>query len=53
MGMAIKVTIDEAQARWSDLIEAAISGERIVIANDENQAVRLMPYEVGLTIDAE
>ncbi|HET9979024.1 MAG TPA: hypothetical protein VFQ32_01165 [Ktedonobacterales bacterium] len=34
---------DEAKARLGELIDAALRGERIVIARDDQQAVQLVP----------
>lgn len=36
------VTVDEAQTRLVDLVEAAISGETVVITKD-GQQIRLVP----------
>lgn len=38
-----QVTPDEAKARLAELIEAAMRGERVVIARDNEHAVRLVP----------
>lgn len=38
-----QVTPDEAKGRLAELIEAAIRGERVVIARDNEHAVRLVP----------
>ena len=37
------VTPDEAKAQLAELIEAAMRGERVVIARDEKHAVQLVP----------
>ena len=39
----LQVTPDEAKARLAELIEAAMRGERVVIARDNEHAVRLVP----------
>jgi antitoxin (DNA-binding transcriptional repressor) of toxin-antitoxin stability system len=38
-----RVTPDEAKTRLDELIAAALSGEQVVIAEDEHQAVQLVP----------
>lgn len=38
-----QVTPDEAKARLAELIEAAMRGERVVIARDDAHAVQLVP----------
>lgn len=37
------VKLDEAQTRLSDLINAAVQGETVLITNDNQQVVRLVP----------
>jgi prevent-host-death family protein len=39
----VQVTPDEAKARLAELIEAAMRGERVVIARDAPHAARLVP----------
>jgi prevent-host-death family protein len=41
------VTIHEAKATLSKLIEEAISGEEIIIARRNKPLVRLLPLEMG------
>jgi prevent-host-death family protein len=43
--VAKTVTVDEAKAGLSDLIEAAVSGEEVLIAKDGRARVRLVPVE--------
>lgn len=38
-----QVTPDEARAHLTELIEAAMRGERVVIARDDQHAVQLVP----------
>ena len=38
-----QVTIDEAKARLLDLIDAALEGETVSIAKDDQHAVQLVP----------
>jgi len=38
-----RVTADEAKAHLEELIDAAIKGEEVVIADGEQRAVRLIP----------
>jgi prevent-host-death family protein len=38
-----QVTIEEAKAKLPDLIDAAVNGEEIVIAKDEERLVKLVP----------
>jgi antitoxin (DNA-binding transcriptional repressor) of toxin-antitoxin stability system len=38
-----QVTLDEAKAQLADLIDAALQGETISIAKDEEHAVQLVP----------
>lgn len=38
-----QINIDEAKSNLPDLIDAAINGEEIVIAKDEQHVVRLVP----------
>lgn len=38
-----QVTPDEAKSRLLDLIEAALHGETVLIAEDETHAVQLVP----------
>ena len=38
-----QVTPDEAKARLTELIAAALRGERVVIGEDEQHAVQLVP----------
>jgi len=38
-----QVTLDEAKARLADLIDAALGGETVSIAKDEQQVVQLVP----------
>jgi prevent-host-death family protein len=38
-----QVSIEEAKARLPDLIDAAVSGEEVVIARGDRQLVRLVP----------
>jgi antitoxin (DNA-binding transcriptional repressor) of toxin-antitoxin stability system len=38
-----QVTPDEAKARLTELIAAALRGERVVIAEDDQHAVQLVP----------
>jgi antitoxin (DNA-binding transcriptional repressor) of toxin-antitoxin stability system len=37
------ISPDEAKSRLGELIDAALRGERIVIARDDQQAVQLVP----------
>ena len=39
-----QVTPDEAKTRLPDLIAAALRGETVVIQQDEEHAVRLVPF---------
>ena len=41
-----QVTPDEAKSELPQLIEAALRGEQVVIAEDEDHAVRLVPVPV-------
>ena len=43
--MTVQVQLDEAKKRLSDLIEAAIRGEEVLIVTEEHKAVRLAPVE--------
>ncbi len=43
--MGIQVDIDEAKSQLSKLIEAACSGEEVVIAKAGNPLVKLSPIE--------
>lgn len=38
-----RVNLDEAQAQLSDLINAAIRGEKVFITNDDQETVELVP----------
>jgi antitoxin (DNA-binding transcriptional repressor) of toxin-antitoxin stability system len=38
-----QVSIEEAKTSLPELIEAAVSGEEVVIASDDRQLVRLVP----------
>ena len=38
-----QVTIEEAKMSLPDLIDAAVNGEEVVIAKDEERLVRLVP----------
>ena len=38
-----QINIDEAKSNLPDLIDAAINGEEIVIAKDDQHVVRLVP----------
>jgi antitoxin (DNA-binding transcriptional repressor) of toxin-antitoxin stability system len=38
-----KVTLDEARTRLPELIRAALRGETVLIAQDDEQAVQLVP----------
>ena len=38
-----QVTIEEAKKSLPDLIDAAVNGEEVVIAKDEERLVRLVP----------
>ena len=38
-----QVTLDEAKTRLADLIDAALEGETVSIAKDEQHAVQLVP----------
>lgn len=38
-----QVSADEAKARLSDLIRAAVQGETVLISDDENEVVQLVP----------
>jgi antitoxin (DNA-binding transcriptional repressor) of toxin-antitoxin stability system len=38
-----QVNIEEAKIRLPDLIDAAVNGEEVVIAKDEQHLVRLVP----------
>jgi antitoxin (DNA-binding transcriptional repressor) of toxin-antitoxin stability system len=38
-----KVTLDEAKKRLPELIRAALHGETVLIAQDDDQAVQLIP----------
>jgi antitoxin (DNA-binding transcriptional repressor) of toxin-antitoxin stability system len=42
-----QVTPDEARARLTELIAAALRGERVVIAEDDQHAVQLVPATTG------
>ena len=49
----MQVTIDDAQTNLSKLIEAALSGEEVIIAKGEIPAVRLVavpkrPFKIGI-----
>lgn len=39
------ITVQAAQAQLTELIDAALSGEEIVIAKDRNSLVRMVPVE--------
>lgn len=39
-----QVTPEEAREHLLDLIDAAMRGERVVIAKDDQQAVQLIPF---------
>lgn len=41
-----QVTPDEAKSELPELIEAALRGEQVVIAEDDEHAVRLVPVPV-------
>ena len=52
----MQVTIDDAQTNLSKLIEAALSGEEVIIAKGEIPAVRLVvvpkrPFKIGILAD--
>jgi antitoxin (DNA-binding transcriptional repressor) of toxin-antitoxin stability system len=38
-----EVTVEEARARLPDLIDAALRGERVAIATEDQQVVQLVP----------
>jgi antitoxin (DNA-binding transcriptional repressor) of toxin-antitoxin stability system len=38
-----QVSVEEAQTNLRDLVDAAVNGEEIVIAKDEEHLVRLVP----------
>ena len=38
-----RVTLDEAQAQRSELIDAAVNGETVLITRDGDQTVQLVP----------
>jgi antitoxin (DNA-binding transcriptional repressor) of toxin-antitoxin stability system len=38
-----QVSVEEAKANLDDLVDAAVSGEEVVIARDEEHLVRLVP----------
>ncbi|HEV2235338.1 MAG TPA: type II toxin-antitoxin system prevent-host-death family antitoxin [Ktedonobacterales bacterium] len=42
-----QVTPDEAKAHLTELMDAAMRGERVVIARDEQHAVELIPVAPG------
>lgn len=42
-----QVNIEEAKIHLSDLIDAAVNGEEVVIAKDEQHLVRLVPISRG------
>lgn len=39
----VQMTPDEAKAHLAELIDAAVRGERVVIARDDQHAVQLVP----------
>lgn len=41
------VSIEQAKTRLPELIEAAVSGEEVLIAKDEQHLVRLVPVSVA------
>ncbi len=45
--MTIQVSINEAQKRWSELIDAVIAGEEIAITIAEHPVVRMLPNGKG------
>ena len=52
MGAAVQVTIEEAKSRHSKLIQAALAGEQVVIADSDGSLVKLValprgPYRFG------
>ena len=46
--MSYQIKFDEAQKQLLHLIEAAIQGEAVIIFNNDNQAVQLVPIKVPL-----
>ena len=42
---AMQVNVHEAKSQLSKLIEAALRGEDVVIARDDNPVVRLVPFQ--------
>ena len=42
-----QVTLEEAQARLPELIEAAMRGDEIVIARNDQPSVKLTPIRAG------
>lgn len=42
-----QITLTEASQHLSDLIEAALRGEEIVITKDEQPVVKLVPFKRG------
>jgi antitoxin (DNA-binding transcriptional repressor) of toxin-antitoxin stability system len=43
--MVRQVTLDEAQEHLLELIEAALSGDEVIIVRDEGQAIKLVAVE--------
>jgi antitoxin (DNA-binding transcriptional repressor) of toxin-antitoxin stability system len=41
--MVHRVTLDEAQAQLTELIDAAVNGETVFIATNDDQIVQLVP----------
>jgi antitoxin (DNA-binding transcriptional repressor) of toxin-antitoxin stability system len=41
----VQVSLTEAAANLSDLVEAAINGEEVILLNGDRPAIKLMPLE--------
>ena len=41
--MVHRVTLDEAQAQLTELVDAAVSGETVLITSNDDQVVQLVP----------
>lgn len=46
----IRVTIDEARAQLSKLIEVVLAGEEVVIAQGDTSGAKLVPVEQGFKL---
>jgi antitoxin (DNA-binding transcriptional repressor) of toxin-antitoxin stability system len=42
----MQVSLAEAAANLSDLVDAAINGEEVILLNGDRPAIKLMPIEV-------